>query len=329
MSVRADEILEIIGDLCRAVYGDVSRRASVVRPLNAPVAGCLTYAKANIGIERLGASDLCGCIIVCGAEHSELTNISSDRTLIATPNPRLAFIRVVGKCFSPARPARGIHPTAIVDATAVVDPSASIGPYVVIGADCEIGPDVVLHPHVTLYSNVRIARGSVVNAGSVIGADGFGYERNEQGILQKFPHFGGVVLGEDVEIGSNTSIDRGTLGDTIIEARARIDNQVHIAHNVRVGADSAVIAQSMLGGGVTIGRGGWVAPSASILNQVKVGAAATVGMAAAVVKNVPDGTTVAGSPAVDIKEFRETRKSLKKLLQRPSGTDRDEAASTK
>lgn len=311
MNVSAEEISRAAAGLQVVIRGDPARRVHCVRPLSDPVDQCLTYAKPGITSHRLAAVDLAGCIVVCTDDTPVHLN---DRTFLLTANPRLLFMRAVAQYFMTPQLPKGIHPTAVVDPSAKVDPSASIGAYVVIGADCRIEADVILYPHVTLYSGVSVGTRSIINSGTVVGADGFGYERNDLGVLEKFPHVGGVRIGADVEIGSNTSIDRGTLGDTVIEDRVRIDNQCHISHNVRIGADSAVIAQSMLGGSVTIGPQAWIAPAATLMNQVKVGAKATVGMGAVVVKDIAAGCIVTGSPAVDIEEFRATRRAIKCLV---------------
>lgn len=316
-TVSAYLILQAIGDNFNVLLGDAERLVYSVKPIRDAVPGSLTYLKKDADISCLSDRRLQGCIVICAGELTALERFSSDRSLILTSNPRLAFMRAISRYFMPDRAPSGVHPTAIVSPNSIVDPSASVGPYVYIGPNCEVGAGVVLHPHVVLCTSVKIGAGSVVNSGTVIGADGFGYERNEQGVLEKFPHLGGVLIGEQVEIGTNTSIDRGTLGDTVIGDRVRIDNQVHISHNVSIGADSAVIAQSMIGGSVRIGSGCWIAPAGLLMNQVKIGASATVGMGAVVVKDVPEGSTVTGSPAVDIKEFRMLRAALKTLLADP------------
>src|SRR5206468_6601571 len=117
----------------------------------------------------------------------------------------------------------------------VIDAAASVVLCCVIGESCEVGPGTVLHSGVVLQRHVRIGRNVTVHASSVLGADGFGYERGADGTLEKFPHLGGVLVEDDVEIGSNTSIDRGSLGDTVLSRGCKIDNQVHVAHNVVVG----------------------------------------------------------------------------------------------
>ena len=205
--------------------------------------------------------------------------------------PRLAFSRLVAALF-PERlrtdwtggaPAT-VHPTARLA------PGAVLGPGVEIGPGAEVGPNAVL-AWCTLGENVR------VGPNATLGTDGFGYTRDGEGVLVPFPHLGRVVLEAGVVVGAGTCIDRGALGETRVGARTRIDNLVHVAHNVRIGADCAVIARAMIAGSVTVGDGAWIAPSASILNGLTVGAGATVGLGAVVIRDVPPGATVVGNPA--------------------------------
>ena len=155
----------------------------------------------------------------------------------------------------------------------------------------------MIHAGVHIYERVSIGRGVTIHSGTVIGADGFGYEKNEKGGMELFPHLGGVVIDDDVQIGANVCIDRGALGDTRIRRGARVDNLVHIAHNVDVGEDAVVIAHAMIGGSVRIGDRAWIAPSACVRDRVTIGDDAVVGLASLVTRNVPAGTTVLGVPA--------------------------------
>jgi len=298
-----------------AIVGDERRPCRVPAPLSSIARDGVTFLSRALSEESVAAlSDrLAGVTLICNQEAMAVLGKMPDTTLIVVPNPRLAFMRAVARFFPPERPRGGIHPTALIDDSATIDPGASIGAFCVVGPGCTVDADTILHPHVTLIADVRIGCRVTIASGTVIGADGFGYERNERGELEKFPHIGGVVIADDVEIGSNTSIDRGTLDATRIGARARIDNQVHIAHNVVVGEDAAIIAQAMIGGGVRIGDRAWIAPSATIMNQVAIGADAVVGLGAVVVKSVAEGVTVMGSPAQPDAEFRRTRAVLKQL----------------
>lgn len=296
-----------------ATIGDVNRVVRGVAPLHSAGHEMLTFARSAAAIASHG-DRLAGATIIC-PELEDGDLIPDDVTLLLTANPRLMFMRAAGIHFTAAAPAAGIHPTAVIAPCATIHSTAHIGAFCYIGAGSTVGEDTILHPHVTVYDRVHIGARCRINSGTVIGADGFGYERNEKGELEKFPHLGGVSIADDVEIGSNSSIDRGSLGDTIIHARARIDNLVHVAHNVQIGEDAAVIALTMLGGSVRIGAGAWIAPGSVLMNQVNVGEGATVGLGAVVVKSVADGQTVMGAPAQDSAEFKAARAALAKLTQ--------------
>lgn len=297
------------------ILGDTDRVSLSASALNALKPGCLSFVSRPLTTLEVSSagSRFDNVTLFCEEDAVDVLRLLPNATLIVVANARLAFMRAVARFFGPKQAKAGIHPTAVVDDTARIDPTATIGPFCVIGPNCVIGADCLIGPSVSLMQDIMLGARVKIAGGTVIGADGFGYERNEAGVLEKFPHIGGVVIEDDVEIGSNTSIDRGTLNPTRIGMRARIDNQVHVAHNVVVGADAAIIAQAMIGGSVKIGDRAWIAPSATIMNQVTIGADATVGLGAVVVKAVPDGMTVMGSPAQSDVEFRRARAALKKL----------------
>lgn len=223
------------------------------------------------------------------------------KAVIITKNARLDFIRVVKHFFDQSRPV-GIHPSAVIAPSALIASNVYVGPLCTIGERVEIGERSVIFAGVHIYDRVQIGKNVTIHAGSVIGADGFGYERNEANELEKFPHVGGVLIEDDVEIGANTCIDRATLGDTRICQGACIDNLVHIAHNVRVGRHAVVIANAMIGGGTRIGDFAWVAPSACLRDRISIGDSSFVGLASLVTKDVPNGETVLGSPARRLEE---------------------------
>lgn len=296
------------------IIGNADRESWSARALNALCPGCMSFVSRPLtDSELLVTERFENVTFFCDEPSAEALEQLQDVTLIVVANPRLAFMRAVARFFTSKPEPTGVHPTTVIDETALIDASATIGAFCVIGPRCVVGPDCVIGPHVSMLQDVRLGARVSIAGGTVIGADGFGYERNETGELEKFPHIGGVVIDDDVEIGSNTSIDRGTLNPTWIGARSRIDNQVHVAHNVVVGKDAAIIAQSMIGGSVKIGDRAWIAPSATIMNQVTIGIDATVGLGAVVVKNVSDGSTVMGSPAQPDVEFRKARAALKRL----------------
>jgi len=221
------------------------------------------------------------------------------QVVILSNNARLDFMRVIDRFFARARPT-GIHPSAVITSSSEIGPDVFIGPLCTIQEEVKIGAGAVIHAGVHIYDGVRIGRNVTIHSGSVIGSDGFGYERNEIGELVKFPHVGGVMIEDNVEIGANTCIDRGTLGDTLIRHGACIDNLVHIAHNVVVGRHAVVIAHVMIGGGTRIGDFAWVSPSACLRDRITVGAKSSVGLFSLVTTDVPAGMTVFGSPAREV-----------------------------
>lgn len=159
------------------------------------------------------------------------------------------------------------------------------------------GENATIHPYVCIYPNVRVGKNVIVYSGAVIGSDGFGFAKNEQGKWEKFPHIGGVVIGDDVEIGSNTVIDRGTLDNTIIGQGTKINNLCHIGHNVEIGKNCIIGVGSYLGGSSKVGNDSWIALGAIIRNGIKVGKNVMVGMGSVVTKDIDDNCVVFGVPA--------------------------------
>ena len=180
----------------------------------------------------------------------------------------------------------------------------NIGPGCYIDSENEIGDDVYIHSNVTIEGFCRIGNRTEIFSGTVIGADGFGYYR-EDGIPQKVPHFKGVIIGEDVEIGANTCIDRGCLGDTVIGDHVKIDNLCHIGHNVQIENNSLIVAGSILCGSVHLKNGAYIAPGAIVKNRMEVGSGSLVGMGAVVTKNVEHGKVVTGIPAHVMRDVKD------------------------
>jgi UDP-3-O-[3-hydroxymyristoyl] glucosamine N-acyltransferase len=238
---------------------------------------------------------------------------NAGQTLLIVENPRRTFLRILALLFVRA-PEPGVHPTAFVHPDAKIGENVTIGPFAYIGKS-SIGNGTLIHGHVHLYDGISVGSRVIIHAGTVVGADGFGYERDENGKMEKFPHIGGVSIGDDVEIGANSCIDRGTLGNTQIHRGAKIDNLVHIAHNVIVGEDTVVIANAMIGGSTRIGERVWIAPSASLREGIQIGSDAVVGLGAVVTGSVSEKDTVMGSPARPKAEFTRTLKALGKLTE--------------
>lgn len=238
---------------------------------------------------------------------------STGTAVLITGNPRLAFMQLVDAFFV-TRPEPGIHQTATVPDSCHIDPTATVCAGVRLDENTRVGPRTIISENCVILAGAHIGADCYIGPGTSIGQPGFGYERDECGTMVHFPHVGSIQIGNRVEIGSNTCIDRGTLDDTIIEDGVKIDNLCHISHNVILHKDAVVIANSMIGGSVSIGPRAWVAPSASIINGVSVGADTTIGMCSSVTKPIASNVTVLGVPALEIGEFLSQKKKLKRAL---------------
>jgi UDP-3-O-[3-hydroxymyristoyl] glucosamine N-acyltransferase len=234
-------------------------------------------------------------VVVCSSRIDIPSTFYQSKCFIQCEFPKLLYSRIVTGLFV-TRINKGIHPTAIINEKAVIGEGTEIGAYTVIG-NCVIGSDCSIGNNCHLDDNTVIGNNVIIGSCTVIGSCGYGYSRNEKGELELFPHIGGVIIEDDVEIGTNTSIDRGALGNTIIRKGSKIDNLVIIAHNVEVGEHSLVIGGAILCGSSKIGNACWIAPGACVRNGKTVGNNCTVGLGAIVTKDIPDGETWVGNPA--------------------------------
>lgn len=268
------------------------------------------------------------CAVVLGEGVSVERN---DLALLRCGDPQAAFNKIVG-LFAPdvPSPEPGAHPSAVVHRTAEVEDSASIGPLcvvgpgvriaggavlharVVLGAAACVGADTVLHPGVVLYPHVSIGASCIVHAGAVIGSDGFGFEPTESGWV-KTPQGGTVLIGDDVEIGANVTIDCARFGSTHIANNVKIDNLVHVAHNVQIGSSSMFLAQSAVAGSTQVGRGVIVAGQSGIAGHLTIGDGARIGAKSAVFTDVPAGEEWWGSPAGPKTQSLREQKSLQRV----------------
>ncbi|HET9942549.1 MAG TPA: UDP-3-O-(3-hydroxymyristoyl)glucosamine N-acyltransferase, partial [Terriglobia bacterium] len=174
------------------------------------------------------------------------------QNIILVPNPKLAFAKAAEWLYHEASAETFVHPTAVVEPDVVIGKGTRIGPGCAIGAGVRIGDDCVVHPRVTIYPNVEIGNNVIIHAGAVIGADGFGFVRDGDRYV-KFPQVGRVVIEDDVEIGANTCIDRGSLETTVIRRGVKLDNLIQIAHNVDIGAHTVIAAQTGISGSSSVG----------------------------------------------------------------------------
>jgi len=284
--------------------------------------------------ERAGGRDL---IYVEVAKHADRAVASAaqcvigpeglafaGKTVLRSAAPKVAFAKAAALLAERAAIATGVHPTAIVAPLARLAPGVGVGAYAVIGEDshigegtqigahCVIGAGVWIgencriHPRVTAYSGMRIGNRVEIHAGTVIGADGFGYAFGE-GRYWKFPQVGIVEIGDDVEIGANTTIDRGSLGDTRIAEGVKLDNLVHVGHNVEIGAHSVIAAQTGISGSSVLGHHVVCGGQVGIADHCELQDGAIAGAQAGIPtgKTIRAGQMVWGTPAREIGKFKD------------------------
>lgn len=216
--------------------------------------------------------------------------------VIITAKPREAFKIVLEKLFYKAKHEAFIAGSAIIDNNVVMGKNNFIGQNVVIESGCEIGDNVFIGHNTIIHSKTIIANNVKIGCNNTIGGNGFGYVRNDKGEFEFLPHIGGVKIHENVEIGNNTCIDKGVLGNTELFRNVKVDNLVHIAHNVKIEENSLIIANAMIGGSTVIGAGSWVGPSVSILNKVDIGKDCFLGMGTVVIRKTEESSVIVGNP---------------------------------
>lgn len=295
MTPRLDEIVARFGG---ELKGDGARTVSGLAPLDSATPQQLSFL-ANPKYRSQLAATRAGAVIIPPEAAADCSCAA-----IVTPQPYLYFARVSQWLAQLPPPPPGVHPSAVIESR--VPDSASIGPQcwigpeveigegVVVGSQCRIGAGTVigagscLYPGVTIYHGCRLGRRTIVHSGAVIGADGFGFAREASGAWIKIAQTGRVIIGDDVEIGANTTIDRGALDDTVIEDGVKLDNQIQVGHNVRIGAHSAIAGcvgiagSARIGARCTIGGGAIILGHLALADGVNVSAGTLVGKSIAV-----------------------------------------------
>jgi len=295
------DIVQILGSEPHHIKGELTFTFSGINSIDESNDNDFTFCskKGEEGynlIKKSGAKIILADLSLMGYGFSNL-----DKTLIFIINPRLWFIRCLESLF-PIIKKTGIHPTAIIGEDCVLGKNVYVGPHSIIEDDVTIDDNTQIFSGVHIFPGVKIGKFVEINSGCVIGSDGFGFERSPNGELEKFPHFGSVIIEDNVEVGANTCIDRGTLKNTIIGSGTKIDNLVHIAHNVNIGKNCLIICLSCIAGSVKIDDNTWIAPLVAVKNGIKIGKNCIVGMGAVVIHDVPDNDVVAGVPAKSIKK---------------------------
>lgn len=316
-------LAEIAAHVGGTVEGDPQRVVKAVAPLATAESSDLSFL-AHPRYAGAARTSRAGALLIAPGEDLP------GRDVIRVDDPYLALALTLTLFAPPPPPPAGIHAAAERGRDVLIGDDPDIGPgvilgdgvhlghrvqlhaHVVLGAGVVLGDDVTLHPHVTVYAGVRLGNRVLVHAGTILGADGFGFATGPEGLV-KVPQIGGVLIEDDVEIGANVTVDRGTLGDTVIGAGAKIDNLVMVGHNVHVGAGSMLVSQVGISGSTRLGRGVIMGGQSGAVGHVTIGDGARVAAKTAVTKDVPPGMTVAGVPAVDIRRWRRGVAALNRL----------------
>lgn len=306
------ETAEVLAEpLGLAVMGNGSVTISGVAPLALAGPDDLSFVASKKHLAAAQSSQA-GALVV----PEDLVAQLDGRPLLVSPAPQRDFARIARRLYPSsvcADPSQGIHPSAVVAEDAVIGDGVEIGPCAVIGRGvtlgegCKIGANVTIS-HADLGARVRIM------PGASIGQDGFGYEAGEAG-LEPIPQLGRVIIADDVDIGANTTIDRGAGGDTVIGPGTKIDNLVQIAHNCRVGAHCVITAQVGLSGSVTLGNFVQIGGQSGIAGHLTIGDGAKIAGGSGVIKDIGPGETFGGYPAVPVRSWHRQTVEISKLAR--------------
>jgi UDP-3-O-[3-hydroxymyristoyl] glucosamine N-acyltransferase len=315
-------VAEIAAKLGGSFDGDGSARIEGVAGLRDAIPGLISFL-ANPRYEAEVATTKASAVLV-----GEGWSGSASAAVIRVRDPNAAFAEVVSwfaKLAPPPLP--GVHPTAIIAPGAKIGNAVSIGPYVVIEAEavigdrtiigagglaCVVGADCRFYPHVSLREFTRVGDRVIVHNGAVIGSDGFGYNR-EKGKWKKIPQTGIVVIGDDVELGANMTIDRARFGETRIGSGTKIDNLVQVAHNVTIGADTAIASQTGISGSTSIGSRVQIGGQVGFAGHISLGDDCIVAAQAGVHKSAPNGTALSGTPAIPYGDWLKLNAHIQRL----------------
>ena len=320
MTLTTAEIAKL---LAGEVLGDANATLTGFASADTAKLGDLTFAETDEFFAA--AENSAATAIIAGKNSSSTRNI-----VIRVENPRIAFAKALAVFFPEPKFASGVHSSAVVAASAQIDPTAHIGPHCTIGERVKIGANVVLQsgnfigddsvlgdetnlfPNVTIYSRTQIGKRVRIHSGTVIGSDGFGYVF-DSGFHRKVPQVGNVVIGDNVEIGSNSSVDRAALGSTVIGKGTKIDNLVQVAHNVEIGEHCILCAQVGIAGSAKVGNYVVMAGQVGIAGHLKIGNQVTVGSKSGVMHNIPDGEQWLGAPAQPDKQAKRIMIAMQRL----------------
>lgn len=334
--------LEQIAVLTGATIADPTQRDLLIHdvaPLERAGPGDISYCEGRLYLEELAATQAGACLV----SEAQVLQTPKTAAILVTPSPSRAFAVLVGHFYpaalgpSPVTAAGGVSPQAYVSPTALLEQDVTVEPGAVVGDGVEIGSGSFIGANAVIGAHVKIGRGTTISSGVTvahamigdrvflhpgirIGQDGFGYVPGSQG-HQKIPQIGRAIIQDGVEIGANTTIDRGSLWDTVIGEGTKIDNLVQIGHNVVIGRHCLIAGQVGISGSVTVGDYVMIGGGAGVRDHVKIGDGARITGLAAVHTDIPKGETWGGYPAIPVDKWYRQMRTLQRLVRRASQPD--------
>jgi len=321
MKISIKEIASLING---NVSGDINIEISNVAKIEEAKQGDLTFLYLPAYDKFFPATQASAIIVKTG-----FSKFRNDITYIEVDSPEKAFFTILKKFFTPEFPLNGIDPSAFIHPTAKLAENVAVGKNVVISYGCIIGADTkvfhntvvsdnvsigegcLIHSNVSIRENCILGNRVIIHSGSVVGSDGFGYSPNEKGEYEKIPQIGNVIIEDDVELGSNVSIDRAAMGSTIIKRGCKIDNLVQIAHNVILGEDTVVSAQTGVSGSTKIGRHCILAGQAGLVGHIELGDNVIITAQSGVSKSIPKPGYYSGSPAMEMRSYQKMQAQVR------------------
>ena len=324
MEYTASQIAEILDG---SIVGDNNARVNSLAKIEEATEGSLAFLANPKYIPFLYSTKASVTLV----SESFQPEKEFQTTLIKVLDPYKSFTMMLNQFNGSIKKFNGIHKNSVIDSSAVIGTESYIGPFTVIKNDVKIGNNVKIHDHVVIESDVVIGDNTTIFSGTkilrhtelganciihnnvVIGSDGFGFSPNSSGSYEKIPQTGSVLIEDDVEIGANTTIDRATLGQTIIRKGVKLDNLIQIAHNVEVGSHTVIAAQSGIAGSSKIGSYCVIGGQVGIAGHLRIGNRVQIQAKTGVLRNLDDGEKVMGFPAIDYRSYNKSYVHFKNL----------------
>lgn len=327
MELSVKDIAKFLGG---EVIGDENLIIDSLSKIEEGISGSLSFL-ANSKYIHFLHSTKASAVIVEKAFDIKLEE--SNTTLIVVSDAYQSFAKMLNRFAKHNLQDKGLHPTAFVDEHCILGNEISIGPNVSIGKNCKIEENVQIFPNCQIGNNVTIGKNTIVysgvlinhsckvgnnciiQSGAVIGSDGFGFANGDDENHIKVAQIGNVIIEDNVEVGANTTIDRATMGSTIIREGVKLDNLIQIAHNVQIGRNTIIAAQSGVAGSTTIGENCMIGGQVGIVGHLEIGNNVKIAAQSGIGSNVKDNEVIQGSPAFSIRDYRKSYVFFKKLPQ--------------